>query len=87
VPASASGQPLPSCGYLPAARLRPLQTASQLIPLRQPTASCLLRKSQSILHHASKGASRAESIEQLTEESDQNQPTVDLANLAGWGYS
>ena len=45
--------------------------------------------SQSILHHASKGASRAESIEQLTEESDQNQPTVDLdladRRSAGWG--
>ena len=32
MPASASGQPLPNCGYLPA-RLQPLQTASQLIPL------------------------------------------------------
>jgi hypothetical protein len=32
VPASASGQPLPNCGYLPA-HLQPLQTASQLIPL------------------------------------------------------
>eukprot|EP01047_Picozoa_sp_COSAG01_P111176 COSAG01_NODE_39971_length_469_cov_1.856757_1_plen_97_part_01 len=32
MPASASGQLLPSCGYLPA-RLQPWQTASQLIPL------------------------------------------------------
>jgi hypothetical protein len=54
------GEPLPSCGYLPARADA------------APANSKQLRKSQSILHHASKGASRAESIEQLTEESDRN---------------
>jgi hypothetical protein len=42
VPASASGQPLPNCGYLPA-HLQPLQTASQLIPLSPLLPVCIVR--------------------------------------------
>jgi hypothetical protein len=40
VPASASGQPLPNCGYLPA-RLQPLPANSKPADSAQPTASCL----------------------------------------------